>query len=276
MGVITKSPIIERDIDVLQQLEREASLSVAVSIPFHDAEIARAIEPGVATPRRRLQIVERLAGAGLRVGVNIAPIIPGLDEGVSRVLADAAQAGAHRRLCAARLPGPVEQVFEQRLRKPSPPGEEGAPSDQGPWEQDVRPAVPSPAAWRGQYAEAVAAHSARRRKVGLAPVMETRNDRRVPTCRPAISWDSSRVAGRGLPRAELALPDGAAALRHHRSLPPGRPSGTQEVETAHSAGNAGKRVSAGQHALDLRPGVGAPGLGVAEEELLLGREADCR
>ena len=57
------------------------------------AHVARALEPGVATPRRRLQTIERLAAAGLRVGVSIAPVVPGLDEGVSRVLADAASAG---------------------------------------------------------------------------------------------------------------------------------------------------------------------------------------
>src|SRR5262249_57707913 len=92
VGIITKSPIIERDIDVLQQLARDASLSVAISVPFHDQDLARAIEPGVATPRRRLQVVERLAAAGIRVGVSIAPGIPGLDEGASKVPAEAASA----------------------------------------------------------------------------------------------------------------------------------------------------------------------------------------
>src|SRR5262249_38206422 len=176
VGVITKSPIIERDIDVLQQLHREASVSVAVSIPFHDQELARAIEPGVATPRRRLQIVERLAAAGLRVGVSIAPIIPGLDEGVSRVLADAAAAGAHfAGYVLLRLPGPVETVFEQRLREALALragtvlhriGEPGGG-------KIYAPRSPPRQRGEGPYAGAVAAlFGAQARKVGLAPRLE--------------------------------------------------------------------------------------------------------
>src|SRR5215470_18078873 len=61
VGIITKSPLIERDIDVLQALARAASVHVTVSVPFWDADRARAIEPYVATPQRRLRVVETLA-----------------------------------------------------------------------------------------------------------------------------------------------------------------------------------------------------------------------
>jgi DNA repair photolyase len=121
VGIITKSPIIERDIDVLQELQRVASVGVGVSIPFWDETVARALEPGVATPRRRVQTIEALAKAGIPVGVSVAPIIPGLDEDVPRILAAAAAAGAtsagHVLL---RLPGSVAQVFEERLREALP------------------------------------------------------------------------------------------------------------------------------------------------------------
>jgi DNA repair photolyase len=122
VGLITKAPLVERDLDVLGQLAREAQLAVYVSVPFLDATLARAVEPYVATPRRRLQTVERLAAAGIPVGVSVSPLIPGLnDEELVRVLAAARDAGArgvHYQLL--RLPGPVRLVFEERLRATLP------------------------------------------------------------------------------------------------------------------------------------------------------------
>ena len=121
VGIITKSPIIERDVDVLQELHRVASVSVGVSVPFFDQAVARALEPGVATPRRRIQTIETLARAGIPVGVSVAPIIPGLDEDVPRILAAAARAGATAAgYVLLRLPGPVAQVLEERLREALP------------------------------------------------------------------------------------------------------------------------------------------------------------
>jgi DNA repair photolyase len=121
-GIITKAPLIERDVDVLQELGRVARVSVAVSIPFWDQAKARAIEPFVTTPARRMRIVERLAKAGVDVGVMVAPIIPGLnDEDMGEVLRAARNAGAsHAGMVLLRLPGPVKDVFEQRLRASLP------------------------------------------------------------------------------------------------------------------------------------------------------------
>ena len=120
--VITKSPLVERDIDVLQELSRVARVTVSVSIPFWDETKARAIEPFVTTPARRVRIIERLARAGLRVGVMVAPIIPGLnDEDMGEVLRAARDAGASwAGSVLLRLPGPVKQVFEERLRASLP------------------------------------------------------------------------------------------------------------------------------------------------------------
>jgi DNA repair photolyase len=121
-GIITKSPLVERDLDVLLELHRVTELGVTISIPFWNAENARAIEPYVATPQRRIRTIERLARAGLRVGVNVAPLIPGLgDEDIAKILSAAKEAGAVRAgFVFLRLPGPVKQVFQERLRQALP------------------------------------------------------------------------------------------------------------------------------------------------------------
>lgn len=120
--VITKSPLVERDVDVLQSVGQVAAVTIMVSIPFWRESHARAIEPFVAPPARRLRTIERLARAGLRVGVMIAPIIPGLnDEDVAEVLRAARDAGATLAgRVLLRLPGPVKHVFEDRLRAALP------------------------------------------------------------------------------------------------------------------------------------------------------------
>ncbi len=122
VGIITKSPLIERDLDLLVELQRVARVGVSVSVPFFDADKARAIEPGVATPARRLRTIETLAKAGLRVGVMTAPIIPGLnDEDMPKVLRAAKDAGAvSAGYVLLRLPGNVAGFFEHRLRAAFP------------------------------------------------------------------------------------------------------------------------------------------------------------
>jgi DNA repair photolyase len=118
VGIITKAPLIERDIDVLVRLHEVARVGVSISVPFWDPEKARAIEPFVATPQRRIKTIARLAEAGLDVGVNVAPVIPGLgDEDMAEILTAAAAAGARRAgFIFLRLPGPVKEVFQERIR----------------------------------------------------------------------------------------------------------------------------------------------------------------
>lgn len=122
VGVITKSPVIERDIEVLQELARVASVRVSISVPFWDPDTARAMEPTVTTPERRMKIVATLAKAGIPVGVSISPIIPGLnDEHLGDVLERARDAGAkHAFYVLLRLPGAVREVFEKALREKLP------------------------------------------------------------------------------------------------------------------------------------------------------------
>ncbi|MFO0599408.1 MAG: PA0069 family radical SAM protein [Myxococcaceae bacterium] len=122
VSIVTKAPLIERDVDVLWQLTRDASVHVAISVPIWDQDLARAIEPGVATPRRRIKAIETLAKAGITVGVMVAPIIPGVsDEAMADVLQAARDAGATSAgYVLLRLPGSVKDVFEARIRQALP------------------------------------------------------------------------------------------------------------------------------------------------------------
>ncbi len=97
MGLITRGPMIVRDIDVLKTLAGRAEATVTFSIPTLDDEVWRRTEPGTAHPRQRLRALERLAAAGIRASVGMAPILPGLSdspEQMSRVVQAARAAGA--------------------------------------------------------------------------------------------------------------------------------------------------------------------------------------
>ena len=96
-ALITRGPMIVRDVDVLAQLARRAEVHVTFSIPTLDEEIWRRTEPGTAHPRQRLRAIEALSTAGVDVGVGMAPILPGLSdrpEGIEAVVKAARAAGA--------------------------------------------------------------------------------------------------------------------------------------------------------------------------------------
>ncbi len=96
-ALITRGPMIVRDIDVLSQLATRANLHITFSIPTLDDDVWRKTEPGTAHPRQRLRAIEKLAGAGIDVGVGMAPILPGLSdrpEQLEQVVMAARQAGA--------------------------------------------------------------------------------------------------------------------------------------------------------------------------------------
>lgn len=122
VGIITKSTLIERDVDLIAALSRKTHCRVMVSVPFFDPDHARAIEPYVPTPQRRIDTIRVLANAGIDVGVMVAPIIPGLsDADIPQILEAARQAGArYAAPILIRLPGPVREVFERRLRAALP------------------------------------------------------------------------------------------------------------------------------------------------------------
>jgi len=80
LSIITRGPMIVRDIDVLSEASRRASVSISISIPTLDDRIWRTTEPGTAPPRQRLRALTRLVDAGIDVGVGMAPILPGLSD----------------------------------------------------------------------------------------------------------------------------------------------------------------------------------------------------
>jgi DNA repair photolyase len=120
--IITKSPLIERDIDLLKSLHQRTQLNVMISIPVWKPDHARAVEPWVPSPQRRMRTIRRLADAGLEVGVMVAPLIPGLgDEDMPTILTEAVRAGASSAgTMLLRLPGPVAPVFVDRVRRSLP------------------------------------------------------------------------------------------------------------------------------------------------------------
>jgi DNA repair photolyase len=96
-AIITRGPMIVRDIDVLSDLARRANLHITFSIPTLDEDVWRRTEPGTAHPRQRLRAIEKLVQAGIDVGVGMAPILPGLTdrlEGIEAVIKAARAAGA--------------------------------------------------------------------------------------------------------------------------------------------------------------------------------------
>jgi DNA repair photolyase len=122
VGVITRSLLVQRDVDVLQRLHAEAEVHVFFSIPFADDALARAIEPQAPLVSRRFEAMRRVAAAGIPTGVSVAPIIPGLnDDDIAPVLERAWDAGArYASHILLRLPGSVRSVFLERLRAALP------------------------------------------------------------------------------------------------------------------------------------------------------------
>ena len=122
VSVISKSALVERDIDLFVELAREARFHIAVSLAFSDNELSRTIEPWAASPDRRLKVIEKLAAAGLAPSVMVAPVIPGVnDSQLVTVLERAVAAGAvSAGWTLLRLPHAVKDVFEERLRVAMP------------------------------------------------------------------------------------------------------------------------------------------------------------
>ena len=121
VGIVTKSALIRRDVDVLQRLATDASVTVFFSIPFADYDTARAVEPFAPSPNARFEAMKTLATSGIDVGIGIAPTIPGLTTDIPGLLQRAKDCGASRAFInMLRLPGSVAPYFEQRLREKLP------------------------------------------------------------------------------------------------------------------------------------------------------------
>ncbi|MEQ5839323.1 PA0069 family radical SAM protein [Paraburkholderia acidicola] len=116
-AAITKSSLIERDLDLLVPMAERGQVMAAITITTLDADIARTLEPRAATPARRLRTIRTLSEAGVPVGVSIAPVIPFVTEpDMERVLEACAEAGAtNASYIVLRLPWEVAPLFKDWL-----------------------------------------------------------------------------------------------------------------------------------------------------------------
>ncbi len=122
VGIITKNALVLRDIDLIASLASMKLATVTLSITSLREDLVRKLEPRTSTPSARFDAVEKLAAAGIPTMVFIAPVIPGLnDHEIPAILAEAAARGADRASCTVlRLPGPVEPIFLEWLRREFP------------------------------------------------------------------------------------------------------------------------------------------------------------
>jgi len=122
VGIVTKGTLIERDLDILAEMAGDGLVKVGVSVTTLDAGLARRLEPRVPAPARRLQVIERMAGAGIPVRLMVSPIIPGLTdfeiEGI--VEAGAAAGAAAASMITLRLPLEVAPLFRDWLQTHMP------------------------------------------------------------------------------------------------------------------------------------------------------------
>ena len=121
-SVITKAALVERDMDLIAPMAARRLAAVYVSVTTLDTKLARVMEPRAAAPQRRLQTIERLAAAGVPVGVSVSPVIPFLNEPeLERVLEAARGCGASRAFSIVlRLPWEVNPLFQQWLQQHFP------------------------------------------------------------------------------------------------------------------------------------------------------------
>ncbi len=113
VGIVTKSNLILRDLDILAPMAAQGILRVAISVTTLDRELARRMEPRAPTPARRLEAIRELAAAGVPVTVLAAPILPALnDHEIEKILEAAAEAGAGAAGYALlRLPLEIKDLF---------------------------------------------------------------------------------------------------------------------------------------------------------------------
>jgi len=122
ISIVTKGSLVTRDSDILTDLAQHDAAAVNVSITTLDARLARSMEPRAASPRRRLEVVERLAQQKIPVGVMLAPIVPGLTDHEIPSLVEAATTAGARWIAhvVLRLPHGVGPLFEAWLARHFP------------------------------------------------------------------------------------------------------------------------------------------------------------
>jgi DNA repair photolyase len=122
VAIVTKSPLILRDLDILSEMAREGLAKAALSVTTLDRKLARVMEPRAGTPARRLQAIRALSEAGIPTSVMFAPVIPALnDSEMESVLAEAAEAGAMSAgYVLLRLPLEIKDLFREWLEANQP------------------------------------------------------------------------------------------------------------------------------------------------------------
>ena len=120
--IVTKSALVQRDIDLLAPMAAERLAAVAVSVTTLDRQLARRLEPRAATPERRLETITALSGAGIPVAVLASPMIPALNDAeLEHILETAAAAGATSAgYTFLRLPLELAPLFEEWLATHAP------------------------------------------------------------------------------------------------------------------------------------------------------------
>lgn len=121
-AIVTKSALVERDLDLIAPMAAQQLAAVHISLTTLDEALARRLEPRAASPRRRLQTIERLARSGVPVGVSVSPLIPFLNEPeLETILQAAAQAGASTAFSVVlRLPWELAPLFREWLQRHVP------------------------------------------------------------------------------------------------------------------------------------------------------------
>ena len=122
VGIVTKSALVTRDIDILKPMAGRGLVKVAISITTLDPRLARAMEPRAATPAKRLMAMEMLAAAGIPTVVMVAPVVPGVNDAeIEAILKMASAAGAREAgYVMLRLPLEVRDIFKDWLEKALP------------------------------------------------------------------------------------------------------------------------------------------------------------
>jgi DNA repair photolyase len=122
VGIVTKSALIARDVDILSRMAERGLAKAALSVTTLDRKLARAMEPRASTPQRRLDTLKLLSEAGIPTTVMVAPIIPALNESeIERILDAAAAAGVSEAgYVILRLPLEVRDIFKEFLGREYP------------------------------------------------------------------------------------------------------------------------------------------------------------
>jgi DNA repair photolyase len=122
VSIVTKNALIQRDVELLKELASLNLVLVTISITSLNHDLIRRMEPRTSTPVKKLETVEILASAGVPVGVNVCPIIPGLnDVEIPSILEEASRQGAkHASYTIVRLPNAVKDLFVDWLQREVP------------------------------------------------------------------------------------------------------------------------------------------------------------